>query len=81
MSVRIKKQHLPDGPERLLAGYDDIGLQMAIEFLDYNAREQADDRPRLIVKDTTRQIDGETHHERTLCRGDEPALRLWLVFD
>jgi len=66
---------------KIHAGYDQIGVTMAVEFLDYNANQEAKSG-KLTIRKNDSSIDGKNHFERILSDSDgNDVIRYSLRFD
>jgi len=79
MSIKLIREVFGCKP-KIHAGYDKIGVTMAIEFLDYNAKQEA--KRGLTIRKNDSSIDGKNHFERILSDSDgNDVIRFSLRFD
>jgi len=75
-----------NGEQRQVAGYEEVSVYTAIGFLNHTVSvwlfENEQNHPDAQMVDTTYEINGKTHHTRTIVSVDKKEIigQFWLEF-
>jgi hypothetical protein len=79
MAVKIIREVIGCAPKNH-AGYGQIALPLAIQFLDHNAKEEAQ-KEKCEVRNNNSEQDGKIHYERILTNAQGvDVVRFYLKF-